>query len=114
MDTRLEKALELSKSLEAIDNQKSIALSKFKQNQIFYYNGGTFVADMNLLSAVLSLKSFEDDLILVDINNIPIKLDNIEEFVFVVQSKVLESTRQYYLDFQEIKKIRTPKGLLEK
>lgn len=114
MDTQLEKALELSNSLETISNQRDQALSKFNQNKIFYYNGGTFVADLVLLSAVSSLREVEGTHVFVDINNIPIEVVDLEEFLFEVQGKVISSTRQYYKEFSEIKKIRTPKGVLEK
>ena len=114
MDTRLESALELSKSLETIENQKALAYSKYQQNQILYYQGGTFVADTALLAAVLSLKSLDLELILIDINKIPISIGDADEFVFMIQSKIAESSRQYLADYESIKKIRTPKGILEK
>lgn len=115
MDTRLQKALELSNSIDLITNQRNQALTKFKQNQILFYNGGTFCADLTFLGAVQALKCLEEtDHIVVDINNTPIKLLDIEEFYFLVQGKIIESTRQYYQEFEEIKKIRTPEALLKK
>jgi UDP-3-O-[3-hydroxymyristoyl] glucosamine N-acyltransferase len=113
MDTRLEKALELSKSLETISNQKAQALTRYQQNKIFYYNGGTFVADLALLAAAAILNSDESQ-IFVDINNIPIEVADMEEFCFLIQSAYTSATRQYSKEFNEIKKIRTPKGILEK
>jgi hypothetical protein len=114
MDTRLKQALDLSTSLEMLANQKALAFSKYQQTQILYYNGGTFVADLPLLSAVGILKTEEVEHILVDSNNIPVLILDIEEFFFLVQSKIIEANRQYYTDFEELKKIRTPQRLLEK
>jgi UDP-N-acetylglucosamine pyrophosphorylase len=115
MDTRLQKALDLSSSLEMITNQRNQAVTKYKQNQILFYNGGTFLADLNFLSAIAALKTFSDiEHIVIDSNNIPIKINDIEEFYFLVQSKIVESSRQYYQDWEEIKKLRTPEALLKK
>jgi UDP-3-O-[3-hydroxymyristoyl] glucosamine N-acyltransferase len=113
MDTQLEKALELSKSLETISNQKTQALTRYQQNKIFYYNGGTFVADTSLLAASAILKS-EDTQIFVDINNIPIEVTDMDEFCFKVYSTYTSASRQYLKEFNEIKRVRTPKGILEK
>lgn len=113
MDPQLEKALDLSKSLETISNQKSQALARYQQNKIFYYNGGTFVADFDLLSAATILKSNNSQLF-IDINNIPIEVTDMEEFCFRIQSTYILASRQYSKEFNEIKKIRTPKGILEK
>jgi hypothetical protein len=115
MDTRLQQALELSNSIELITNQRNQALTKFKQNQVLFYNGGTFCADLILLGSVQALKNLEEvDYIIVDTNNTPIKISDIDEFYFLVQGKIIESTRQYYQEFEEIKKIRTPEALLKK
>lgn len=114
MDTRLKQALELSTSLEIIANQRALAFSKYRQTQILYYNGGTFVADIALLTAVGMLKTVEVEHILVDSNNIPVLISDIEEFYFLVQSRIVEASRQYYTEFEELKKIRTSRGLLEK
>jgi hypothetical protein len=114
MDTRLKQALDLSTSLEMLTNQKSLAFSKYQQTQILYYNGGTFRADLSLLNAVNILKTVEVEHVLVDSNNIPVLISDIEEFYFLVQSKIIEANRQYYTDFEELKKVRTPQRLLEK
>ena len=114
MDTQLKQALDLSTSLEILANQKALAFSKYKQTQILYYNGGTFVADLPLLSAVSILKTLDIEHILVDSNNIPVLILDIDEFYFLVQSRIIEANRQYYTDFEELKKIRTPQRLLEK
>jgi hypothetical protein len=114
MDTRLKQALDLSTSLEMLANQRALALSKYQQTQILYYNGGTFVADLPLLSAVSILKTLEIEHIIVDSNNSPILISDIEEFYFLVQSRIIEANRQYYTEFEELKKVRTPQRLLEK
>jgi hypothetical protein len=114
MDTRLKQALDLSTSLEMLANQKALAFSKYQQTQILHYNGGTFRADLSLLNAVSVLKTIDVEHILVDTNNIPIKIADIEEFYFLIQSRIIETNRQYYNDFEELKKIRTPQRLLEK
>ena len=115
MDTRLTDALNLSNAIATISNQRKLAFSKYKENQILFYNGGTFVADLTLLSAVGFMKAdTEIEHILVDSNNIPIKISDIEEFYMLVQSKVVESNRQYYHEYESLKRIRTPQAVLDK
>lgn len=114
MDTRLKSALELANAVETLTNQRKLALSKYKQTQVLFYNGGTFCADLTLLAAVHSLQSLAEELILVDANNIPIKISDVDEFLFLVQSRVIESSRQYYHEYEELKKVRTPKAVLDK
>lgn len=116
MDTRLKSALELANAVETLTNQRKLALSKYKQTQVLFYNGGTFSADLNLLSAVgmLQLHVPDEGLVLVDSNNIPIKIVDVDEFLFLVRSRVIESARQYYNEYEELKKVRTPQAVLDK
>jgi hypothetical protein len=113
MDTRLKQALDLSNSLETLSNQRHQALSKYNQNLILFYNGGTFKVDYSLLSTIQTFSDV-DDFVVVDSNNIPILINNREEFFFLVKSRIIEATRSYYQEYESLKKIRTPEGLLKK
>ena len=112
MDERLEKALEFSNFIETQNHQKNIFLKQFQEDCVYYKDGTKFSVTKELiafLSAMVNLK--QQGLILLDDNNIPIQIDDVEEFQKNIWSVYLTATRKYLKSYDSIKANRSVEGL---
>ena len=50
MDERLEKALDMSNYMVTLNNQKRLLKEQYKENLIYYFNGGQFTVTQDLIS----------------------------------------------------------------
>ena len=87
MDERLEKALDMSNYMVTLNNQKRLLNEQYKENLIYYFNGGQFTVTQDLISFCQSLVSMDqEESVLIDDNNIPISIDNLQDFTKNVHS----------------------------
>tara|TARA_B100001057_G_scaffold83080_1_gene78693 strand:+ start:473 stop:820 length:348 start_codon:yes stop_codon:yes gene_type:complete len=112
MDERLEKALEFSNFIETQNNQKNIFFKQFQEDCVYYKDGTKFSVTKELiafLSAMANLK--QEGLVLLDDNNIPIQIDNVDEFQKNICSVYLIAARKYFKSYDSIKLNRSVEGL---
>lgn len=113
MDERLEKALEFSNYMITLNNQRTLIKEKFKEQSIFYYNGGKFAASQERIAFVQSLLSKDQTTaILIDDNDIPIEIDMLDAFYDDLLSTYHEASNLYLAEYNKIKKNRTVEGLI--
>ena len=71
MDERLSKALDISNYMVTLNNQKRLLNEQYKENLIYYFNGGQFSITQQIISFCQSLLSCDqEEAILIDDNNI--------------------------------------------
>lgn len=108
IDERLATALEASNYRITLQHQKEISKLKLLNNLVYSLNGGTFIADRNLISFVATLLSFKkNDAIILDTNDNPIKIDNLEEFLEELIGLYYESMNDHLIEYNKIKLART-------
>ena len=78
---------------------------------IFAYQGGLFTADAN---TILFAKQHdpERDLIMLDNNESPIKISNLQEFISKAESCYYEAMNEYHSVHETLKKQRSVKKLM--
>ena len=108
MDTKLKIALEQSEYMRTFQNQKHLLKEKFKKDCIVYYNGGMFVVNLNFIN---SIKNPVTDIV-IDENNIPVKISNMQDFYETMVNKFRFATESYYDAYVELCKFKDAKGLL--
>jgi len=114
MDHRLEKALELASSLSMFNDQKSLLFNKLQDQSVYYYNGGKFTVTKNLINFCFTLISNnQTSAVIVDDNNIPIKIEILEEFYHNLLNVYSTATNEYYNDYQSLIKKRTKERLMD-
>ena len=95
MDERLQKALDHSNYMVTLNNQKRLLREQYKENLVYYYNGGQFTVTQELISFCQSLVTLEQDgTILNDDNSIPIEVDNV---VLDLNGHELKQSPAFYL-----------------
>lgn len=110
MDEKLEKALEFSNFTATLNSQKRILLEKYHGDLVLYYKGGKFTITREVLNFCHILKS--SNTVLVDDNNTPIQIDDLEDFKVLAHQKYADATNKYLSSYKEISKNRNVEGLV--
>jgi len=107
MDERLEKALDFSNYMVTLNNQRRLIHEQFLENCVHYLNGGKFSVTRELINFCHMLVSTgQEDVVLIDDNNSPVKVDNIEDFLSEILDIYFTNSNEYLEKFSSLKKKR--------
>jgi len=113
MDERLEQALDFSNYMVTLNNQKRIAKEKFLENSVHYLNGGKFSVNRELITfCQLIVNRGLQSTVLVDDNDSPIEIEDMEKFLDDILDIYFTTSYQYLDTYTEIKKNRKIEGLV--
>lgn len=114
MDERLEKAFQTANFMATLTNQRRAAFEEFSQNMIFYTKGSSFVITKELISFVHALLSqgFNENVVLIDDNGIPVSIDNLAEFQKSIVEQYHTASAEYYSMYTKIKSKRKAEDLV--
>ena len=96
----------------ALDTKKTNAYERAKNKLVFAYEGGLFTATPELI-LFAKLHDTQRDLILLDNNNTPVKIIDTEKFISKAETGYYEAMNEYHLFYEELKKQRTVKKLID-
>jgi hypothetical protein len=114
MDPRLEKALEFSNYMTTLSNQRRLLHEKYLENSVHYLNGGKFTVNKELINFCNMLVSrSQDSIILVDDNNTPVEVQDLEKFLDDITDIYFTTTQEYFVEFNKLKTNRTIQGLID-
>lgn len=115
MQEQLKAALDFAHYQQTFSIQKKILKEKTESKLTYGYNGGIFYIDRNLLTFVDMLinKGRTSGVVILDINQNPVLLDNLESFRDEIFSRYFEVTNEFFEQYQKIKKARSVEKLLE-
>jgi hypothetical protein len=103
MDQRLIKALEASKNLESLNRQKKYAFEKYQESITVYHNGGLFTAGVELIREIgLYLSKDIETAIFIDNENIPIEIENLQNFYHKVWDIYIRALQEYKTEYNDI------------
>jgi len=114
MDERLERALEFSNYMIALENQKRILKEKYKEQLIYYHNKGQFTITPNFitfLQTLINLKQTET--ILLDDNEEPISIEDLKKFFIEILNVYFQATNDYHAEYVKISQSRSVKSIVE-
>jgi len=114
MDKRLEAALDFS-NFRMILSTRQANLKTFMENKLLLpYEGGFFKITIELLSFIHSLiKQDVSEYILIDRNDIPILIRDLEEFYEQAVQKYDTAVKQYYESYQKLQDIREIRKVID-
>lgn len=113
-DERLVKALEFSRYMVTLNNQKRIAYEKFLENCVYYQHGGKFSINVDLINFLNTLTSKDiDTFVLIDDNKTPINIDDISSFADEVMDIYFTQLNEYLQEYERLRSNRSVEGLLD-
>jgi len=115
MDERLEKALEFSNFKYTAYLEKKRLQEKLKSDLLFYHNGGRFLLDRNFLLFLNLIVPEEGTgaITILDDKLTPVLIEDIVKFQKEAIDRYFSITKQYYVDFESLKKKRSVKSLID-
>lgn len=113
-DSRLSQALEFANYRQTLNNQLQKTKIKTEGALTISKNGGIFKIDQQLICFLdyisrIGVKTAT----LLDNNNSPINVDDIESFLKEITVLYFEITNDYFIECQQIKKARSVKSVLQ-
>lgn len=115
MDERLEKALDFSNYMVTLTNQKRVITEAYYENLIYFKNGCQFTVSKELITFVGFLvdKGNDTDVVLIDDNDIPTKIDDLSEFYDDILDLYFTASNSYLDKFDSLKKQRRVEKLVD-
>jgi len=114
MDERLEKALDISNYMVTLNNQTRILKEKYYENLVYYFNGATFTVTRELINFIKGLiDSDQQSVIISDDNDIPIEIENLEEFHQNILNTYFTASNEYFVEYNKMKSNRNVEGILD-
>lgn len=115
MDERLKQALDFSNFKQSFAVKQKTLKEKIDAKLTYGKNGGLFKIDRPLLTFVQALCQTGriENVVLIDSNDNPVMIDDLEQFRDEVFDRYFTSTNDYYNEYQELKKSRSVERLLD-
>ena len=113
-DDRLHKALEFANYRQTFFNQKQILKNKSEALLSYSTQGGTFKVTQELIAFVGTfVQQGYNEMVLLDINENPIKIDDLKAFLTEIVSRYFEVTNDYHKQYSEMQTKRRTAKLVE-
>jgi len=114
MDERLEKALEFANFMVTLNNQKRSLKEKYRNDCVYYQNGGTFTITKELITFVKTLVDLNHitDIVVIDDNELPIRVSDLKKFLEDIINQYFIASNSYYNNYQSLKKNRSVDALI--
>jgi len=111
---RLKKALDFSNTMQTFNLNKNNLKVKTQNLLNYSTNGGTFNVDQSLIGFMhMIVSSGKKEVIILDKNDVPIKIDNTGKFLEDISSLYFEAINEYYNDYQKLRSSRKIEKVLE-
>jgi len=115
MDERLQKALDFSNYRQTLSIQRKTLKEKINAKLTYGCHGGLFKIDQSLIAFVQMLIDQEriENIPLIDINDNPILIPNLNEFKEEILDRYFTATYEYLEEYDRIKSSRSVEKLLD-
>ena len=114
MDEALEKALDFSNFTSTLNSQKRILHEKYLDELVMYSNNGRFIISKEILNFCFMLVSTNiNKTVLIDDNQTPIEINDVEEFMLKATQHYTDVTNTYLQEYKILSTKRNVEGLVD-
>jgi hypothetical protein len=115
MQEQFKNALEFANYQQTFSIQRKTLKEKIEAKLTYGFNNGLFRIDQNLLTFVdlLCTKGRTAGVVILDVNENPVLIDDLEKFKDEIFSRYFETTNEYFEQYQTLKKSRSVEKLLD-
>ena len=115
MQEQFKNALEFANYQQTFSIQRKTLKEKIEAKLTYGFNNGLFCINQNLLTFVeiLCTKGRTAGVVILDVNENPVLIDDLEKFKDEIFSRYFETTNEYFEEYQVLKKSRSVEKLLD-
>ncbi len=115
MQQQLKAAVDFANYQQTFSIQKKILKERSEAKLNYGHGGGIFRIDRDLLTFVemLCAKGRLTDIVLLDVNQNPVLISDVQAFCDEIFSRYFEVTNEYFAQYQQIKKSRSVEKLIQ-
>ncbi len=115
MNESLEKAFQTANFMASLTGQRKLALEEYKQGLIHYQSGASFTITRELINFVKLLldSEYSQDIVLIDDNDMPVQIKDVQEFYDNILDQYFQSANQYFSKYSALKKQRKVEDLVK-
>jgi len=115
MDDALRKALDFAKYRQTYSILQKVLTEKIDARLTYGHNGGIFKIDRPLIAFVQMLidQGRTSGVPVLDLNENPILIDDLEKFRDEIFDRYFSSTLEYYEEYESLKKKRSVEKLID-
>lgn len=114
MTKNFEAAFDLANLMSAIATQKRVLKEEFELSTLYFYNGGTFKIDQQLISFITSLKILhQTTAVIIDQNDLPIFIDNVPIFLESILHRYTFASNKFLTDYKLLQSTRKTESILD-
>lgn len=115
MQEQLKKALEFANYKQTFAIQRKTLKEKIEAKLTYGFGGGIFKINRELLNFVQVLcdQGRTSGVVLLDVNETPVLVENLDEFKNEIFDRYFTATNEYFEEYQALKKSRSVEKLLE-
>jgi hypothetical protein len=115
MQEQFKNALEFANYQQTFSIQRKTLKEKIEAKLTYGFNNGLFRIDQNLLTFVeiLCTKGRTAGVVILDLNENPVLIDDLEKFKDEIFSRYFETTNEYFEEYQVLKKSRSVEKLVD-
>ena len=114
MDEKLKNALDNANYMISFNNQRRLLKQTYRDDLLYYVNGGEFTADCNLINFVnLLVSKQQTSYIIVDNNDIPIEITELSSFLDELLSTYSFASNTYFTKYNNLKTKRSVEGIMD-
>jgi len=114
MDKRLEQALDFSNFRMILATRQENLKVLLNNKLMISYGGGLFKITQELIAFLaLVLMAKRNEVILIDENDIPIKIENVREFGEKISAQYEKALAQYYNSYQKLSEARDIRKVID-
>lgn len=107
VDERLARALEASNYRLTLNVQRENSKLKLKNHLVYSQNGGIFKITQDFISFIFALSQSKKSAVILDSNENPVKIDDLEDFYENILDIYQEGMNDYLIEYEKFKKLRT-------
>lgn len=107
----VEQTLEKASLLSLMNDRRRKAATVFNERLVVGYAGGLFRANPFTIATAKLMIEVSDPLIMLDMNNNPIKIEDSADFLRELMGVLAEALADYHRAVEEINELRTKEGL---
>ena len=115
MEDQLQNALNFANYRQSFSIQRKTLKEKIEANLTYGFGGGIFKIDRELISFTQTLIDKEriSGVVILDQNETPVLIDDLQQFQDNIISRYFEATNEYFEQYQNLKKSRTVEKLID-